>query len=78
MAHTKQVQSFGGDRHKHGYALHIHPNRLLYRLRRFEQVSGCSLASAESLAEVWLALRAAAAAPEVAHRPSAGLGCHDS
>jgi purine catabolism regulator len=59
-------------------ALHIHPNTLLYRVRRFEQVSGCSLASTESLAEVWLALRATAAVPDVAHRPSAGLGFHDS
>ena len=59
-------------------ALHIHPNTLLYRVRRFEQVSGCSLASTESLAEVWLALRATAAVPDVAHRPSAGLGFQDS
>jgi purine catabolism regulator len=44
-------------------ALHIHPNTLLYRVRRFEQVSGCSLASTESLAEIWLALRATAAVP---------------
>jgi purine catabolism regulator len=59
-------------------ALHIHPNTLLYRVRRFEQVSGCSLGSTESLAEVWLALRATAAVPDVAHRPSAGLGFQDS
>ena len=59
-------------------AMHIHPNTLLYRVRRFEQVSGCSFASTESLAEVWLALRATAAVPDVAHRPSAGLGFHDS
>ena len=44
-------------------ALHIHPNTLLYRVRRFEQVSGCSLTSTESPAEVWLALRATAAVP---------------
>jgi purine catabolism regulator len=44
-------------------ALHIHPNTLLYRVHRFEQVSGCSLASTESLAEVWLALRVTAAVP---------------
>ena len=44
-------------------ALHIHPNTLLYRVRRFEQVSGCSLTSTESLAEVWLALRVTAAVP---------------
>jgi PucR family transcriptional regulator, purine catabolism regulatory protein len=40
-------------------ALHVHPNTLLYRVRRFEQISGRSLASTEGLAEVWLALRAA-------------------
>jgi purine catabolism regulator len=43
------------------HALHIHPNTLLYRVRRFEQISGRSLASTESLAEVWLALRTTAA-----------------
>ena len=41
-------------------ALHIHPNTLLYRVRRFEQITGRSLASTETLAETWLALRAAA------------------
>jgi PucR family transcriptional regulator, purine catabolism regulatory protein len=44
-------------------ALHIHPNTLLYRIRRFEHLSGRSLASTESLAEVWLAMRTTAAAP---------------
>jgi hypothetical protein len=42
----------------------IHPNTLLYRIRRFEQISGRSLASTESLAEVWLAMRTTAAVPE--------------
>ena len=51
-------------------ALHIHPNTLLYRVRRFEQVSGCSLASTESLAEVWLALRVTAAVPVSRPGPS--------
>jgi purine catabolism regulator len=41
-------------------ALHIHPNTLLYRVRRFEQITGRSLTSTEALAETWLALRAAA------------------
>jgi PucR family transcriptional regulator, purine catabolism regulatory protein len=45
-------------------ALHIHPNTLLYRIRRFEQISGRSLASTESLAEVWQAMRSTAAVPE--------------
>lgn len=45
-------------------ALHVHPNTLLYRIRRFEQISGRSLASTESLAEVWLALRTTTAVPE--------------
>ena len=51
-------------------ALHIHPNTLLYRVRRFEQISGRSLASTESLAEVWLALRTMAAVPDAAPRPA--------
>jgi DNA-binding PucR family transcriptional regulator len=37
---------------------------LLYRIRRFEQLSGRSLASTEALAEVWLAMRTTAAVPE--------------
>jgi PucR family transcriptional regulator, purine catabolism regulatory protein len=41
-------------------ALHIHPNTLLYRVRRFEQITGRVLTSTEALAETWLALRAAA------------------
>jgi PucR family transcriptional regulator, purine catabolism regulatory protein len=45
-------------------ALHVHPNTLLYRIRRFERISGRSLASTESLAEVWLAMRTTAAVPE--------------
>jgi len=36
----------------------------LYRIRRFEHLSGRSLASTESLAEVWLAMRTTTAAPE--------------
>jgi PucR family transcriptional regulator, purine catabolism regulatory protein len=41
-------------------ALHIHPNTLRYRVQRFEEISGRSLSSTASLAEVWLALRATA------------------
>jgi PucR family transcriptional regulator, purine catabolism regulatory protein len=48
---------------KAAQALHIHPNTLLYRVRRFEQITGRSLASTEALAETWLALRAAATMP---------------
>jgi PucR family transcriptional regulator, purine catabolism regulatory protein len=38
--------------------LHIHPNTLRYRVQRFEEISGRSLSSTASIAEVWLALRA--------------------
>jgi purine catabolism regulator len=43
-------------------ALNVHPNTLLYRVRRFEEISGRSLSSTEHLAEVWLALRATTSA----------------
>jgi hypothetical protein len=39
-------------------------------VRRFERISGHSLTSTESLAEVWLALRATAAVPHAASRPA--------
>ena len=41
-------------------SLHVHPNTLAYRVRRFEQLSGRDLRSTPDLAEVWLALRAVA------------------
>jgi PucR family transcriptional regulator, purine catabolism regulatory protein len=53
LEHDRQTDKAAG-------ALHIHPNTLLYRVRRFEQITGRSLASTEGLAETWLALRAAA------------------
>lgn len=40
-------------------ALHIHPNTLAYRLRRFAAITGRDLTSTASFAEVWLAIRAA-------------------
>ncbi|GAA3633329.1 PucR family transcriptional regulator [Microlunatus ginsengisoli] len=39
-------------------ALHVHPNTLAYRLKRFEELSGRNLRSTADLAELWLALRA--------------------
>ncbi|MET9247414.1 PucR family transcriptional regulator [Nonomuraea sp. NPDC003709] len=39
-------------------ALHIHPNTLAYRLRRFAELTGRDLTSTAAFAEVWLALRA--------------------
>lgn len=45
-------------------ALNIHPNTLLYRIRRFEEISGRSLSSTEALTEIWLALRTTASALE--------------
>lgn len=40
-------------------ALHIHPNTLAYRLRRFAALTGRDLSSSAAFAEVWLAIRAA-------------------
>jgi len=45
-------------------ALNIHPNTLLYRVRRFEEISGRSLSSTETLTEIWLALRTTASVLE--------------
>lgn len=42
-------------------ALHIHPNTLSYRLRRFGTLAGRDLTSTGALAEVWLAIQAAGA-----------------
>jgi PucR family transcriptional regulator, purine catabolism regulatory protein len=39
--------------------LHVHPNTLAYRLRRFGALTGRDLNSSADFAEVWLALRAA-------------------
>jgi len=40
-------------------ALHIHPNTLAYRLRRFGELSGRDLSSTAEFTEVWLAVRTA-------------------
>ncbi|MGI5491852.1 PucR family transcriptional regulator [Microtetraspora malaysiensis] len=40
-------------------ALHIHPNTLSYRLRRFSALTGRDLTATGEFAEVWLAMRAA-------------------
>jgi purine catabolism regulator len=40
-------------------ALHVHPNTLAYRLRRFGALTGRDLTASADFAEVWLALRAA-------------------
>ena len=42
-------------------ALHIHPNTLAYRLRRFGTLTHRDLTSTGALAEVWLAIQAAGA-----------------
>ncbi|MFE9880734.1 PucR family transcriptional regulator [Streptomyces sp. NPDC005784] len=42
-------------------ALHIHPNTLAYRLRRFGALADRDLTSTGALAEVWLAIQAAGA-----------------
>lgn len=39
-------------------ALHVHPNTLAYRLRRFGELTGRDLSATADLAEVWLALAA--------------------
>jgi Regulator of polyketide synthase expression len=40
-------------------ALHIHPNTLAYRLRRFAELTGRELSSTAAFTEVWLAIQAA-------------------
>ncbi|MFD7134756.1 PucR family transcriptional regulator [Streptomyces sp. NPDC059894] len=40
-------------------ALHIHPNTLTYRLRRFSALTGRDLLSTGAFTEVWMALRSA-------------------
>lgn len=40
-------------------SLHVHPNTLAYRLRRFGSLTGRDLTASADFAEVWLALRAA-------------------
>jgi purine catabolism regulator len=40
-------------------ALHIHPNTLAYRLRRFAALTGRELSSTAAFTEVWLAIQAA-------------------
>ncbi|SEF16344.1 purine catabolism regulatory protein [Streptomyces sp. Ag109_O5-10] len=40
-------------------ALHIHPNTLAYRLRRFGEVTGRDLSTTAAFTEVWFAVRAA-------------------
>ncbi len=40
-------------------ALHVHPNTLSYRLRRFGVLTGRDLSATGDFAEVWLAIRAA-------------------
>lgn len=52
MEHDRRVEDTAA-------ALHIHPNTLAYRLRRFASLTGRDLTSTESFAEVWLALQAA-------------------
>ncbi|MFD9944883.1 PucR family transcriptional regulator [Nonomuraea sp. NPDC059023] len=39
--------------------LHIHPNTLAYRLRRFADLTGRDLSSSAAFTEVWMAIRAA-------------------
>ncbi|MET9594564.1 helix-turn-helix domain-containing protein [Streptomyces sp. NPDC006516] len=42
-------------------ALHIHPDTIAYRLRRFGTLADRDLTSTSALAEVWLAIQAAGA-----------------
>jgi purine catabolism regulator len=42
-------------------ALHLHPDTLAYRLRRFGALAERDLTSTGALAEVWLAIQAAGA-----------------
>ena len=57
-------------------SLHVHPNTLAYRVRRFEELSGRSLQSTAGLAEVWLALQAAWTTGRAEAVRPADTGCH--
>ena len=37
-------------------ALHVHPNTLRHRLKRFEELTGASLRNATEVMELWWAL----------------------
>ncbi|WP_211267328.1 PucR family transcriptional regulator [Nonomuraea candida] len=52
MEHNRHVEDAAA-------VLHIHPNTLAYRLRRFATLTGRDLSSSAAFAEVWLAIRAA-------------------
>ncbi len=43
--------------HETAAELGVHPNTVRYRVRHFEQLTGCSLKHTESLVEAWWALR---------------------
>jgi hypothetical protein len=61
-------------------ALHVHPNTLRHRLRRFEETTGANLRRPDDLIELWWALerrrlsgaRAAPASPAPARSPTRG------
>jgi len=38
-------------------ALHLHPNNLAYRLRRFAELTGQDVTKIRDVVDVWLALR---------------------
>ncbi len=54
-------------------ALHIHPNTLRYRLRRFEEITECSLSSTETVLELTWAL-AVRSSGLLAHHTRSNLG----
>lgn len=57
------LQEHGMNINQAAAAMHIHPNTLRHRLKKFESVSGCSLDDFETALEIWWAINYARSHP---------------